>query len=115
MHPRLTASHPMARENTGKVAVERGPLVYCLEQPDNIPDVLGAVLESGGSFSEERSEILGGITMLRHPGMEFPLRGEPLYKPYRPVQGRPVELKLIPYYAWANRGPASMTVWIPLR
>jgi len=113
--PRLTVSHPMARENNGKVAVERGPLVYCLEQPDNTADVLGAALKSGGTFREERSGILGGITLLRHAGLAYPLKGEPLYKPHQPERGQPVELTLIPYYAWANRGPNAMTVWIPYR
>jgi len=125
MKPRLTASNPLVRENAGRVAVERGPLVYCLEQPDNMATRLfdASITISGNtpsaSFVEERRpDLLGGVIVLKHQGEEStaPLAGKPLYQslPETGFTTKPVELTLIPYYAWANRGPDQMEVWIPV-
>jgi DUF1680 family protein len=125
IEPRLIESNPLVRENTGRVAVERGPLVYCLEQPDQpeLPSIFDASLAlTGKGFSSEfHKELLGGIVVLKHEGIVSgkPLSDAPLYARYEPVRGqsagKTVELTLIPYYAWANRGPAAMEVWIPAR
>lgn len=120
MKPRLTASNPLVRENAGRVAVERGPLVYCLEQPDNMATRLfdAAIAPSGSFVEERRPDLLGGIIVLKHDGAEStaPLAGKPLYQslPDTGFETRPVELTLIPYYAWANRGPDQMEVWVPV-
>jgi DUF1680 family protein len=64
---------------------------------------------------------LGGVVTLEHPGTVSakPLSSEPLYEsvPRRSgsVRGKSAELTLIPYYAWANRGPMAMMVWIPFK
>ena len=86
-------------------------------RPNSLFDVeLTAPAEA---FREEfRRDLLGGVTVLRHRGVvaEKPLADEPLYRAAEvrsPV--KPVELMLIPYYAWANRGVTSMEVWIPLQ
>ena len=125
MAPRLTAANPLLREDLGRVAVERGPLVYCLEAPDqpglnSIFDVwLPVGAEPGPQFQAEfRPEFLGGVMVLCHPGLATakPLADEPLYKTFQKKEpGFVAELKLtlIPYYAWANRGIAAMQVWIP--
>ncbi len=126
MTPRLVAAHPRVLENIGRVAVQRGPLVYCIEQTDQ-PDVeslfdvsLAVGKDPAAGFrSEFRPDMLGGIVVLRHPAVAYrgPRAEEPLYRPigYRPErQARDVELTLIPYYAWANRNPSPMQVWIPL-
>jgi DUF1680 family protein len=119
MAPRLTQSNPLVRENGGKVAVERGPLVYCLEQPDNPVPVRDVSLALPGEFKlEKRADLLDGVTVLRHAGSvgAKPLAEEPLYRVFRPAgAGKPLELTLIPYYAWANRGIDAMEVWIPAR
>jgi DUF1680 family protein len=126
MSPRLIQSNELVRENTGRVAIERGPLVYCLEQHDyplqdsifNAMLPIGAVPERGFQ-SEYQPDKLGGIVVLKHAGLarSKPLSEEPLYRALelaaRKDQGRPVELTFIPYYAWANREPAPMQVWIP--
>ena len=122
MTPQLIESNPLLRENTGRVAVQRGPLVYCMEQPDQpLPSLFEAslTLGRGREFkSEFRKDLLGGIVVLKHDGSysETPLSGEPLYQRLnrRERPAKPVELTLIPYYAWANRGPARMEVWIPV-
>jgi DUF1680 family protein len=120
LRPRLTESNALVRENTGRVAVERGPLVYCLEQADQPGghSVFDLSLAPGAFESEFKPDLLGGVTVLRHAGRASaqPLAGQPLYQPAarREAPGyRPVTLTFIPYYAWANREPQAMEVWVP--
>jgi hypothetical protein len=125
MTPQLVAANPLVREDYGRVAVQRGPLLYCLEQVDqeaqsSIFDVaLSASAAPGGGFTAQfRPDILGGIMLLKHQGkaMAKPLAEEPLYhtleSPSR-SEGKEVNLTFIPYYAWGNRLPGAMEVWIP--
>jgi hypothetical protein len=101
-------------------AFERGPLVYCLESPD-LPDGIGlddvAVAAVSAPAATVTLEVAGRrVTSLTLPGLAFSgVRGSEW--PYRARQQRPapasVPLRAIPYYAWANRGPSEMRVWIP--
>ncbi|MGA3077058.1 MAG: beta-L-arabinofuranosidase domain-containing protein, partial [Bryobacteraceae bacterium] len=121
MKPRLVRANPLVREDAGRVALERGPLVYCLEQPDqpafNLFDA--ALLDDGTTFvSHFQSDLLGGIMVLKHRGsvVDRSFASEPLYRPFREQFERPgkvVALTFIPYYAWANREPSRMEVWVP--
>ncbi len=123
--PRLTAANTRVYENTGKLAVERGPLVYCLEQHDQprgvsvFDAVLAASRTPARAFSAEfRPDLLGGLWVLRHQGLARSSAGsgQPLYADFSgavSAPARPAQLTLIPYYAWANREPTAMTVWIP--
>jgi DUF1680 family protein len=90
----------------GKVALERGPVVYCLEGVDNNDHVFNAVL--GGPETIEavyHPELLGGVTVLDIENAEhLASDGKELQKNVR--------LTAIPYYAWNNRGTSSMTVWL---
>jgi DUF1680 family protein len=120
MRPRLTAANPLVRENVGRIAVERGPLVYCLEQEDQVAGkALFDLSFATGTFeSEFEPGLLGGVLVLRHRGhaAAHPLNTEPLYRPARAEAdepGTPVTLTFIPYYAWANREPQPMVVWVP--
>lgn len=120
LQPRLTVSNPLVRENVGRVAVERGPLVYCLEQEDQPSDRALFDLSLGsGRFEEEfKPDLLGGVLVLRHPGLAAarPLASQPLYRPAGSrdtAAPEPVTLTFIPYYAWANREPQPMVVWVP--
>ena len=112
-------------DDYGRLAVQRGPLVYCLEQldqPDGVSlfDVsLDMRRESASPFQEEfRSDLLGGIVMLKHAGAAINKAGSGggLYNPYTPQapKTRQVELRFIPYYAWANRAGTPMQVWTPV-
>ncbi len=126
MTPRLVLANERVRENVGRVAVESGPLVYCLEQhdlpgKDSIFDVtlpLGPT-PARGFHAEFLPEKLGGMMVLKHKGVvrARPLSEEPLYRTLGASKGkaggRTVDLTFIPYYAWANREPTSMQVWIP--
>lgn len=124
MTPRMVASNPRVQDDRGRVAVERGPLVYCIEQLDQpgVASLADLALTSGAdqSFREARKDLLGGVVVLEHAGVYFdrPLSGEPLYQAADKAAakvGRPVSVSLIPYYAWANRAPSAMQVWIALR
>jgi len=126
MEPQLTESNARVIENTGRVAVQRGPLVYCLEgldQPEgtSLADVSirAGSKTSGDGFSETfEKDLLGGVLVLRHEGaVSKPSAARsPLYFPAdAPASSSSkVELKFIPYYAWANRRPTPMMVWTPL-
>jgi hypothetical protein len=127
MTPHLVAANPLVREDYGRVAVQRGPLLYCLEQVDQ--EERGSIFDfalsasagpSSGFTSEFRPDVLGGIVMLKHQGMATPkpLSEEPLYGAIERIprsEGKEVDLTFIPYYAWANRLPGAMEVWIPFQ
>ncbi|GAB2493247.1 glycoside hydrolase family 127 protein [Promicromonospora xylanilytica] len=122
MAPRLTVADPRVDAVRGCVAVERGPLVYALEQPDQAD---GAVvndlrIDAAAELSDEfRPDLLGGVTVVRARGAVAPGPEPDATTPYGPATtpSAPavddVELTAIPYYAWANRGPQAMRVWIP--
>jgi DUF1680 family protein len=121
MTPRLIAPDPRIDAVRGGLAIQRGPLVYCLETQDqpvgtNLSDI--AIDASAVPTHEWSEELLGGIVALRIPGHEgrSPDWVENLYLPadsVRPPVWRPVTLTAIPYYAWGNRGLESMRVWLP--
>ena len=120
VRPRLTVANPRLKENTGRVAVEMGPLLYCMEQTDQqgVPSLHdAALLPEGGFRTVMRPDLLGGLVLLQRKGVVYdkPLSEEPLYQTLgqsRPRATRPVTLNLIPYYAFANRGPTEMQVWL---
>jgi DUF1680 family protein len=122
MPTEAVASNPLVTENRGRVAVQRGPLVYCLEQLDqpNMPALTDVALASNQRAdkafrAEHKSDLLDGVTVLHHNGAarEASSTSEPLYLPpgADAPKMRPQELVLIPYYAWANRKPTQMQVW----
>jgi DUF1680 family protein len=122
MAPKLLTANPRVVEDNGKVAVQRGPLVYCLEQLDQSADIPGVSFVNPSKTFDAvfRKDLLGGVEILKHTGAAYeqPLSSEPLYEMLSRAAARktrPVELTLIPYYAWANREPSAMQVWIPLK
>ena len=109
-------SHPDVRMDIGRVCLKRGPFVYCVEQADN-PDLAIVRLRLPRDASiqaSERPEIFDGIVELVADGKLA--RAEDwngnLYRS-TPVKEDPVRLTAIPYYAWSNRGPGRMLVWLP--
>jgi uncharacterized protein len=125
MKPQLLEANAQVIENTGRVAVQRGPLVYCLEQMDQpegvaLKDVaLTLAAKSGVQFQEEfQKDLLGGVLTLRHSGSAYAESAgrSALYFRYssEPPKSRPVSLTFIPYYAWANRVSTPMQIWTPL-
>lgn len=99
MNVRKVYTHERVKANRGKVALERGPIVYCAEGADNGGKALDLLLSENMTFSSEYMEnMLGGISLLRGS-----TGGE---------TRNSAELTLIPYYAWAHRGAGEMAVWI---
>lgn len=121
MRPRLVAANPLVESTANQAAVLRGPLVFCLESADLPP---GAALHEVVLPRDPKFELVGlpapldGVRGLRsevlvRQGPE-PSRTAPLYAP---ISGAPVrrgEVRLIPYFAWNNRGEPRMRVWLPL-
>lgn len=111
--PRRVYADPRIRENIGRVALMRGPLVYCLEEADNGQLLSGIWLDADSSFDGAwREDKLGGILEIMARGERLVVKpdGAP-YTPSSPVK-QPTQLTFIPYYAWANRGEGEMIVWV---
>jgi DUF1680 family protein len=119
--PQVIEANPRVADDTGRVAIQRGPLIYCLEELDQPSGtVLSDVAVNPGrrpadQFQTEfKSDLLGGMVVLHHTGVVYE-RGASeklLYSHYgRETSTRKVPLTFIPYYAWANRQATSMQVW----
>ena len=119
--PQVIEANPRVADDTGRVAVERGPLIYCLEEIDqpsgvSLSDVaINPGRQPAEQFRAEfRDDLLGGMVVLRHTGAVYQ-RGaseKMLYSRYgRGTKTQKVPLTFIPYYAWANRQATSMQVW----
>jgi DUF1680 family protein len=107
-------SHPKVTGNRGRVALRRGPVIYCLEAADNGGRALDLVLPRDAKLAaEHRPDLLGGVTVLRGRGLRMKLAGweGDLYRTAAPAE--PVEIIAVPYHAWDNREPGEMNVWIP--
>jgi DUF1680 family protein len=126
MSPQLLEANSHVVEDNGRVAVQRGPLVYCLEQLDQpegvaLADVglLASGANTGKGFSETFDKnLFDGVVVLHHEGVAVQSSDarRPLYFPAStaPSKTSKIPLTFIPYYAWANRNPTPMLVWTPL-
>jgi DUF1680 family protein len=113
----LVRANPRIYEDVGKVAVSRGPLVYCLEEVDNSRNLhnLSLVAAAASDFQTVwKADKLGGIVELKSPGLRETDDGwgETPYSGVKAIETQPVTLTWIPYYSWANRDPGEMRVWI---
>jgi DUF1680 family protein len=110
-------SHPHVTCNLGRVALRRGPLIYCIEQADHDVDVWDIALPDDAELTaEHRPELLGGVTVITGEGVCIPPSSTALYSRYSPndvIVTTQVEITAIPYYAWANRDAGPMQVWMP--
>ncbi len=105
---RRVLCHEKVEANRGKVALQRGPIVYCLEGVDNDQRVLNVFLADDAELTaEHRSDLLGGVTILKGPAQEAH-RAEG----GKSLRTEPHKLVAVPYYAWAHRGTGEMAVWI---
>src|ERR1700682_4296183 len=125
MAPQVLEANAQITENNGRVAVQRGPVVYCMEQIDQgdgvaLKDVALEVDEKGSGHFQEKFEkdLLGGVLVLRHSGAAYEesANRSNLYFPHNAParKSRPIQLTFIPYYAWANRVQTPMQVWTPV-
>jgi uncharacterized protein len=113
----LLESNPLVEETRNQVTVKRGPVVYCIESAD-LPgnDLFSVVIPAGIKLQTVPATIAGGNVMALTGTaklMEKENWNNSLYKEVN-TKLKPVSIKLIPYYAWANRGKTDMTVWMPL-
>ncbi|MCD9021125.1 glycoside hydrolase family 127 protein [Cohnella sp. NL03-T5] len=108
-------SHPLVRETAGKTALQRGPIVYCVEEADNGPNLHHIALDEASEFIVAyEPELLGGLQTITAKGVKrlSDEWGNQLYKADERVQNVPIAVKFIPYFAWANRGRGEMAVWV---
>ena len=107
-------SNPLVRADSGKVALVRGPVVYCLEEADNGSNLAAVYVDSGALVEEEGQDLFGGIIGLSFAGKRISGRGwgeDELYG-LHPVTWEDVKLKAVPYAFWNNRGAGEMVVWM---
>jgi DUF1680 family protein len=117
LEAQLITSHPEIRANAGKAAIERGPLVYCLEETDNgslLPNL--SIDREAELHSYYDTELLGGAVVIEANGRADERASWQENTAYRPLAqqqvSEPVKLKAVPYYLWGNRQPGEMSVWI---
>ena len=116
MTTRIIEANPLVEECRGQVAIQRGPVVYCLESTD-IPgiDIDDIAIPLDAEFTPVEAEIAGSRIVALETQVKS--RGEDSWEGtlYRDASTKKekVTIRLIPYYAWGNRGDSEMTVWIP--
>jgi DUF1680 family protein len=123
MTTHLIRANPAVSEDRGRVAFQRGPVVFCMEHLDQADQQSGISMDSYAvqldavTTSRFEPSLLDGVIVLSHPGsIRRSPAGVGLYYSAEETGKAPevpTTLKLIPYYAWANRSPAAMQVWIP--
>ncbi|MCR4613968.1 MAG: glycoside hydrolase family 127 protein [Bacteroidaceae bacterium] len=109
MEPRLVKANGRVQADKGRAEIERGPLVYCAEWPDNTCDVLSVLLNQEPQFTMGTKDIMNTTVQTLTTDAQtltFDERGRLTAKDER--------LTLIPYYAWAHRGSGNMAVWLPI-
>ncbi len=120
MRPRLIEANPLVEEAKNQIAVQRGPIVYCLEGEDieggyRINDI---AIPADIQFTEQKMTISGHeMTVLEGEAVlvnQEKWDNQTLYREIRPTNKKKVKIRLIPYYAWDNRGIQDMSLWLPL-
>jgi DUF1680 family protein len=113
MPPERLYAHPSVRMDVGRVALRRGPLIYCVEEADNAGAPVQTLTlprdaEIGAAW---REDLFGGVVGLRANAKRLVPSGGALYSSSPPAT-QEAPLTALPYYLWANREPGSMQVWI---
>jgi DUF1680 family protein len=120
----LYESHPYVQENTGKAAIMRGPLLYCLEGVDHPGvDLRDLTFDRAATFTSSFNHAgLGEIVALTAPAQFCPPGKQWKGRLHRPVENdkqeteaKTIQARAIPYFAWANRSPGQMLVWVKMQ
>jgi DUF1680 family protein len=119
MPARLMQANPLVEEDLNQAAVQRGPVVYCLESPDlpagiKISDIMiPSDFKLTARFDQR---LLEGIVVLDGKALARPEENWSgrLYREFQPAELKTINVKFIPYSVWQNRGPSEMSVWLPL-
>jgi len=104
-------ANPKIGNDQGRVALQRGPLVYCLEGVDNGDDLNSVLLRPESAFRCEAVEELGGVPALVTTGVRESIGDDQLYSIAAPRR-QEVDIRAVPYHLWDNRAPGEMLVWI---
>ncbi|MCX7845455.1 MAG: glycoside hydrolase family 127 protein, partial [Dictyoglomaceae bacterium] len=116
MEPEFIVSNPKIINNIGRVAIKRGPIVYCLEQVDNSFNICDLEVFTNFPLNFSFEPLLGGVVVVRGKGgvIESNTWRKNLYNSLKEINSkrREVEFIAIPYFAWANREPGPMQIWI---
>ena len=108
MEARTVRANNKVEADRGMVSIERGPIVYCAEHPDNSFDIMGALINQAPQFTLGKSEIAGTPVQTLTTSaqtLNFNKQGK--------LETQDQTLTLIPYYAWCHRGSGKMRVWLP--
>ncbi len=109
MEARTVKANPAVEADRGKIAVERGPIVYCAEWPDNDFNIFSIILNKKPVFKvESKKDLLFGINTIQTDAQSLS------YDTQGKLVTKDVKLTMIPYYAWAHRGSGDMAVWLPV-
>lgn len=111
--PKFVYANPQVRADSGKVAIVRGPLVYCLEEIDNGQNLPAIFIDTEAGLKEETSKLFGGCVVIKAKGKKIDESSvsEELYGCVKPDL-QDTELTAVPYPYWNNRGEGEMLVWI---
>src|SRR6202000_1245729 len=112
MQPQVVHANPAVVEDRRRIALQRGPVVYCMEQLDQaevthdsdaFPRFTAKLTET--TTNHYQADLLDGVVTLEHPGALLPAAAPALYQAAIPqtAAGTSLQLKMIPYYAWSNR------------
>ncbi len=106
-------AHPAVRQAAGKTALQRGPVVYCLEEKDNGPDLADVALPRTAAVSArfDRRFPGGGAVVLSARARRTRAQDKSLYTTGRP-RLRAVRIRAVPYFLWNNRGEGEMRIWL---
>ena len=110
------AANDYVRADAGKAALVKGPVVYCLEAVDNGENMHLLEVEPEAEARVSDGEICGNqvkvVLMDGYRVVDTAKKEGELYHEYKKKERKPVELRFVPYYTWANRGENEMEVWV---
>ena len=108
MEVRRVVANEKVKDDIGKIALQRGPLMYCAEWADNNGKTSNIIIPAAASFTSEfKRDLLNGVTVLHATVPAVVIAGN------ENISTQQVSFTAIPYYSWANRGKGEMSVWFP--
>jgi DUF1680 family protein len=116
--PKFMESHPLVEETRHQVAIQCGPIVYCLESQE-LPegaDMHDVAVAKGTELRHSYEPgLLDGVGVVESDVLvsSSPAWQQQLYRPVPTASDKKAKVRFIPYFAWANRGTSEMTVWLP--
>jgi DUF1680 family protein len=111
MEVREIVSRPEVKQNAGRLALQYGPLVYCVEGADNEGGAWNFILPANANYQVQyEGRLLGGVNTIRFEGRVLSVSPDG-----QTIQTKNQFIQAIPYCTWNNRGAGEMQVWLPTR